>query len=56
MSPELKPRAVRQHLVVPAIRGGDVGCAEWPGVRSFEHLLQLLNFVNDAFDVHSPTV
>jgi hypothetical protein len=43
---------VRQPFIVPAIRGSDVGFLERPDIRSFEHLLELLDFVNDAFDVH----
>jgi hypothetical protein len=43
---------MREHFVVPAIRSRDVACAEWPDVRRFEHFLQLLDVVNDAFDVH----
>ena len=52
MLPELKPRAMRQHLIAPSIGGRDVSCTEWSNVRRVEHFLDLLNFVNDAFDVH----
>jgi hypothetical protein len=45
-----------EHLVVPSIGGRDVTCAEWSNVRRFEHFLELLDVVNDAFNVHSPTV
>ena len=31
----------------------DVVCAEWPNIRRFEHFLNLLNLVNDAFNVHA---
>jgi hypothetical protein len=50
--PNLKPRAIRIPLVVPAIGGGDVTGAEWSNVRRLEHFLQLLDVVNDAFNVH----
>ena len=35
--PKAKPRALREHFVVPSIRRGDVACAEWPNIRRFEH-------------------
>ena len=41
-----------EHLVMPSIRGRDVTGAERPNIRCFEHFLQLLNFVDDAFHVH----
>jgi len=41
---------------MPSIRGRDIACAEWPDIWRFEHFLNLLNFVNNAFNVHSPTV
>jgi hypothetical protein len=50
--PKPKPRAMREHFVVPSIRRRDVACAEWPNIRCFEHFLQLLDVVNDAFNVH----
>jgi hypothetical protein len=37
--PKLKPRAMREHLVVPAIGSSDVACAEWSNVWRFEHFL-----------------
>jgi hypothetical protein len=43
---------MRQHFIVPAIRGSDIRFLKWPDIRSFEHLLQLLNFINYAFNVH----
>ncbi len=36
-----------------AIRSRDVAWAEWPYIRRFEHFLELLDVVNDAFNVHS---
>jgi hypothetical protein len=53
MLPEPKPRAVREHFIVPAIGGRDVACAEWPNIRRFEHFLYLLDLANDAFNVHA---
>jgi len=38
---------------VPSVRSRDVGCAEWPRIRRFEHFLYLLDFVNNAFNVHA---
>jgi hypothetical protein len=37
--PKPKPRAVREHFIVPSIRRRDVACAEWPTIRRFEHFL-----------------
>jgi len=37
--PKAKPRAMREHFVVPAIGSRDVVCAEWPDIRRFEHFL-----------------
>ena len=44
---------MREHLVVSSIRSRDVGCAEWPRIRRFEHFLYLLDIVNNAFNVHA---
>jgi len=53
MLPEPKPRAMRQHFIVPAIRSGDISCSEWSNIRCFEHFLYLLNFVDDALYIHA---
>jgi hypothetical protein len=37
---------------VPSVRRRDIACAEWPYIRRFEHFLQLLDVVDDAFNVH----
>jgi hypothetical protein len=37
--PKLKPWAMREGFVVPAIRSRDVACGEWPNIRRFEHFL-----------------
>src|ERR1017187_2473873 len=51
--PEPKPRAVREHFVVPSVGSRDVACAERPNIRRFEHFLLLLDVVNDAFNFHA---
>jgi len=51
--PQLEPGALGEHLVVPAIGGSNVALGERTNVRSFEHLLKLLDVVDDAFDVHA---
>jgi len=37
--PEPKPRAMREHFVVPSIRSREVAGAEWPNIRRFDHFL-----------------
>ena len=54
--PKTKPRAMREHFVVPSIGSRDVACAQRPNVRRFEHFLKLLNLPNDAFNVHSVSI
>ena len=54
--PKAKPWAVSQHLIVPPICSRYIIWAEWPYIRSFEHLFELLDFINDAFNVHLLTV
>lgn len=51
--PELEPRAVRQRFIVPSIGRGDIARGERSDIRSFEHLFELLNFVNYAFNIHA---
>lgn len=53
--PQAKPRAVREHLVVPSICSGDVACAEWSGVGNSEDALQPLDFGDGLFGVHLVT-
>jgi hypothetical protein len=53
MLPKPKPRAMREHFVVSSIRSGDVSCAEWSNIRGLEHLLELFDVVNSAFNVHA---
>jgi hypothetical protein len=45
---------MREHFVMPSIGSRDVAWAEWPCIRRFEHFLQLLDVVDDAFNVHVP--
>jgi hypothetical protein len=37
--PELKPWTMGQGFIMPSIGSRDIACAEWPDIRSFEHLL-----------------
>jgi hypothetical protein len=39
MLPQPKPRAMREHFVVPSIRRRDVASAEWPDIWRFEHFM-----------------
>jgi len=43
---------MRQSLIVPSIRGRDIGFLKRPYIRSLEHLLQLLDFIDYSFNVH----
>jgi hypothetical protein len=52
MLPQPKPWAGRKYFIVPSIRGRDVACAKRSNIGSFEHLLELLDVVNDAVDIH----
>jgi hypothetical protein len=47
---------MRERIVVPSICSRDIACAEWSDVRRFEHFLQLLDVVNDPFNVHSVSI
>ena len=52
----------RNHGLCASISSGlrlaaeNVACSEWPNIRSFEHFLQLLDVVNDTFNVHSVSI
>jgi len=50
--PEPKPRAVREHFVVPAIRSREIVRAQRSGVLHGEDALQPLDFGNGLFSVH----
>jgi len=56
MPPEPEPGIAGVHLIVSSIGGSDIACAEWPDIWRVEHFLQLLDVVNDAFNVHLHTV
>ena len=56
MLPQLKPRAVREHLVVPSICSRDVACAEWSNVRHGKDALQSLDFGNGLLGVHAVSI
>jgi hypothetical protein len=51
--PKTKPRAMREHLVVPSVRSLKVARTQRSSIRRFEHFLQLLNLLNGAFNVHA---
>jgi len=52
--PETKPRAVREHVVVPSIRGHEVRRTQRSRVRRCENALQALDFSNDLIGIHWP--
>ena len=56
MLPQPEPRTLGVPFIVPSIRGRDIAGAEWPDIRRVEHLLKLLDVVDDALNVHLPTV
>ena len=37
---------------MPSICSSDVGFPEWSDIGTFEHLLELLDVMNDAFNIH----
>ena len=51
--PKAKPWAVREHFVVPSIRGREVARAQRSGVRRCENALNPLDFGNSLLGVHS---
>jgi hypothetical protein len=50
--PKAKPRALREHFVVPSIRRRDIARAQRSGVRRCEDMLKALDFGNSLFSVH----
>ena len=50
--PKPKPRAVREHLVVPSIDSPEVTRGQRSGVRQGEDALYQLDFGNGLFSVH----
>jgi hypothetical protein len=51
--PQSKPRTLRKHFVVPAIRSREIARAQRSGVRHCEDALQSLDFGNGLLGVHS---
>jgi hypothetical protein len=54
--PKPKPRAVREHLVVPSIHSREVASAQRSGVRRCEDVLKALDFGNSLLGVHSVSI
>jgi hypothetical protein len=54
--PQAEPGALGQHLIMPPVCSGYITCAEWPYIRRFEHFLKLLDFINDALDIHRHSI
>ena len=52
--PKLKPRALRQRIVMPSVRSRKVACAQRSRVGHREDALQPLDFSNAPFRVHPP--
>ena len=50
--PQPEPRAGCECFVVPSICSKDVGFPEWSNVGTFKHLLELLDVIDDAFNIH----
>ncbi len=50
--PKLKPRAMRERMVVPSVRSSEVACAQRSRVGHREDALQPLDFGNALFSVH----
>jgi hypothetical protein len=50
--PKLKPRAMRERIVVPSVRSSEVACAQRSGVGHREDALQPLDFGDGLFGVH----
>jgi hypothetical protein len=44
---------MRVHLVMPSIRSREVAWAQRSNIRRSEHFLYLLDFVNNAFNIHA---
>lgn len=43
---------MREHLVMSPIGSRDIARVQRPDIRRFEHFLQLLDLVDDTFNVH----
>jgi hypothetical protein len=54
--PKAKPRAVREHFVVPSIRSREVARAQRSRVRHCEDAFKALDFGNCLLGVHSVSI
>ena len=54
--PKPKPRAMREHFVVPSIRGGEVALIQRSGVRRCEDAIKALDFGNSLLGVHAVSI
>lgn len=54
--PKSKPRAIRKHFVVPAIRGAEVALVQRPGVGHRQDALKTLDFGNGLLGVHPVSI
>lgn len=50
--PQPEPRARCECFVVPSICSRDVGFPEWSNVGTLKHLFELLDVIDDAFNIH----
>jgi len=51
--PQSEPWAGRECFIVPSVCSRDIVCAERSNIGSFEQLLQLLDVINDALNIHA---
>ncbi len=56
LPPKAKPRAVREHFVMPSIRSREVVRTQRSSVRLCEDALQPLDFGNSLLGVHSVSI
>ncbi len=54
--PQPKPRAVREHFVVPSIRSRKVGWAKRSSVGRGEDALKVLDFGDGSVNVHAAQI
>lgn len=50
--PQAEPGALSQGLIMPTICSRDIAGGERPYIWCFEHLFQLLDFVDYALHIH----
>jgi len=51
--PKLKPRAVRERIIVPSVRGSEVACAQRSRVGHREDALKVFDFGDSSVNVHA---